>query len=118
MGHMSKEDFQFFFYDLKGLLLKNNDLAKAKTRQSFIDCAIDIISEEVKKRFDTPEFELLTKDESKVSTDIFAIKFKDGSPIVYTFFDSKFSLYILDSHLVNIYNEGYYVKPKFLKGDD
>lgn len=118
MGHMSKEDFQFFFYDLKGLLLKNDDLAKAKTRQSFIDCAIDIISEEVRKRFDSPEFELLTKDESKVSTDIFAIKFKDGSPIVYTFFDSKFSLYILDSHLVNIYNEGYYVKPKFLEGDE
>ena len=118
MGHMSKEDFQFFFYDLKGLLLKNDDLAKAKTRQSFIDCAIDIISKEVKKRFDAPEFELLTKDESKVSTDIFAIKFKDGSPIVYTFFDSKFSLYILDSHLVNIYNEGYYVKPKFLEGDE
>lgn len=117
MSQMSKEDFQFFFYDLKGILLKSDDLAKTKTRQSFIDCANDIISKEVKKRYDNAEFELLTKDESKVSTDIFAIKFKDDSPIVYTFFDSKFSLYILDSHLVNIYNEGYYIKPKFWKED-
>lgn len=110
---MDKEDFEFFFKDLKINLLQDRDLLRSKSNHNFIVSATKAIKRLVKERYEDPKFTMLNRDQSKTDTEIYAIQYKKDYPLVFVFFNKSFSLYILDEHLVDIFEENLYEYPKF-----
>lgn len=110
---MDKEDFEFFFKDLKLHLLNDEKLLKSNTKHNFITNATKSTKEFVKKKYKDSKFKMLNRDQVKTSTEILAINYGDDNPLVFVFFEKSFSLYILDEHLVDIFEEGLYEYPKF-----
>lgn len=110
---MDKEDFEFFFKDLKLHLLNDEKLLKSNTKHNFIINATKSTKEFVKKNYKDSKFKMLNRDQVKTSTEILAINYGDDKPLVFVFFEKSFSLYVLDEHLVDIFEEGLYEYPKF-----
>lgn len=110
---MDKEDFEFFFKDLKINLLQDRDLLRSKSNHNFVVSATKAIKRLVKEKYKDPKFTMLNRDQLKTSIEILAIYYGDDNPLVFVFFEKSFSLYVLDEHLVDIFEEGLYEYPKF-----